>query len=86
MLFSQIKTASHLRAFIENNPNGSKFFSRENMRVAGDTMANFGIKRHPCGVVELVRKHKTPKGFTDPHFFRPSSCGTFAVKTAKPVV
>lgn len=39
-----IKTASQLKALVEcSNPN-SKFFTRANMKFAGDTMANYGVR------------------------------------------
>lgn len=49
MLANQIKTASHLRAFVESAGRESHFFSRENMRFAGDTMRNYGVR----GPVEI---------------------------------
>lgn len=44
MLYSQIKTASDLKAFVENGPD-SLFFTRDTMRFWGDTMRNYGIRR-----------------------------------------
>lgn len=44
MLATQIKTASDLRAFVESAREDSHFFSRENMRFAGDTMRNYGVR------------------------------------------
>lgn len=44
MLATRIKTASDLRAFVEGAGEESRFFSRENMRFAGDTMRNYGVR------------------------------------------
>lgn len=45
MLKDQIKTASDLRSFIESSDHESHFFSRKNMRFAGDTMKNYGVRK-----------------------------------------
>lgn len=39
-----IKTASQLKAQVEYNRIDSKFFTRDNMKFAGDTMANYGVR------------------------------------------
>jgi len=49
------------------NPCG-KFFSRENMTFAGDTMANFGCRKEK-GKYLLYRKNKTRKGFSGGFIF-----------------
>ena len=43
MLASQIKTASDLRAFVEDRGTDSHFFDRKTMRFFGDTMRNYGV-------------------------------------------
>lgn len=43
MLASEIKTASHLRMFIEESGNCPHFFDRNTMRGFGDTMKNYGV-------------------------------------------
>lgn len=45
MIASQIKTASDLRAFVEDAKPDSHFFSRQTMRFFGDTMRNYGVRR-----------------------------------------
>ena len=40
----QIKTATDLKHAIEEAREESHFFSRENMRFAGDTMRNYGVR------------------------------------------
>ena len=39
-----IKTASQLKAQVEDMNPASKFFTRNNMKFAGDTMANYGVR------------------------------------------
>lgn len=39
-----IKTASQLKAQVEHHNHNSKFFTRNNMKFAGDTMANYGVR------------------------------------------
>lgn len=39
-----IKTASQLKAQVEYSHTDSKFFTRDNMKFAGDTMANYGVR------------------------------------------
>lgn len=48
---NSVKTASQLKYWYEENYPGGKFFTRPNMRFAGDTMANFGVR-----TVRLRRK------------------------------
>ena len=68
-------TASELRSRVEAR--GSKFFSRENMKFAGDTMTNFGVcsatvktcLRPSVECWQLYRKRATRKGMTGSSFF-----------------
>lgn len=59
-------TPSEIRA--KSLATGSPFFSRNNMRFAGDTMANFGSYRDAQGRVVLYRK-KAVKGHNRGSFF-----------------
>lgn len=78
MLFSQIKTASDLRGFIENNPSGSYFFTRKTMKFFGDSMRNFGVRHIGDSVVELFRRRPVKHGLNKSSFWRVSEDGTFA--------
>ena len=69
--------ASELKYHVETaNPN-SKFFSRENMRFAGDTMANYGVRsatvdtwfEEGVDVWELYRKHPVKHGLQSSAYF-----------------
>lgn len=40
-----IKTASDLKYAVESAGRESHFFRRQNMRFAGDTMRNYGVRR-----------------------------------------
>jgi hypothetical protein len=77
--------ASELKLKIEQATEGSRFFSKENMRFAGDTMANFGVQSTNLPVEdqettppsikevvvwELYRKQPTRKGFLGSFYFR----------------
>ncbi len=78
-------TASELKYQYEINrlnPTGL-FFSRGNMRFAGDTMKNFGVrkagmfKRHSGDTVEvyeLYRKRPVKHGLQSSHYFTVSNC------------
>lgn len=78
MTKDQIKTASDLRAFVEGCNENSKFFSRENMRGAGDTMKNYGVRRATIDthsgdgveVFELYRRRAVKHGLRDSAYFR----------------
>lgn len=39
-----IKTASQLKTLVEGSNPSSKFFTRNNMKFAGDAMANYGVR------------------------------------------
>ena len=77
-------TASQLRAHHEMHHPESLFFSRNNMRFAGDTMANFAVSSEPetfsTHTGELVtcwrlyRKKAVKHGLRDPFYF---DCETF---------
>ena len=45
MLATQIRTASHLRAFIEDAGHAPHYFDRQTMRWFGDTMRNYGVRQ-----------------------------------------
>jgi hypothetical protein len=75
-------TASDLKYKHEINFPNSLFFSRNNMKFAGDTMGNFGVRKiygaklasqwggQKCNVYELHRKKTTNKGFYKSFYFR----------------
>jgi hypothetical protein len=52
-------TLSQLKAL--NEQNGGLFFSRHNMRVAGDTMKNFGIRKLETKDRVLVYRKRATK-------------------------
>ena len=71
-------TPSQLKFEIERAHTESLFFSRNNMKFAGDTMANFGVRS--AGVItsnmdeqieawELYRKRTTSKGSSGSFWF-----------------
>jgi len=64
-------TPSELKRNIERNRPESMFFSRNNMKYAGDTMRNYGVrsakiltKEGVTEVWELYRRQPTRHGFT----------------------
>lgn len=69
--------ASELKFKVETATLETRFFLRQNMRFAGDTMRNYGVRSatvtDSMGTVyevwELYRKRKTPKGFTASAYF-----------------
>ena len=74
MNVSQFKTL-----MLEKNPE-STFFHKDNMKFAGDTMRNFGVRKISltvyCNnepkfmeVIELYRKKTTSKGFFRSFYF-----------------
>jgi hypothetical protein len=74
-------TASELKRNIElENPN-SLFFSRGNMKFAGDTMANYGVLKteilvnHNIEVYEMHRKKPTKNGLKSSSYFRSDNFG-----------
>ena len=84
-----VPTVSELAYDYERcNPDG-RFFSRENMKFAGDTMGNFGVDPFPVRFETysgrlvmcwcLYRKRKTPKGF-GPGGFAYFNCETFELE------
>ncbi len=72
----KIKTASDLKYHVEQT--GSHFFDRKTMRLFGDTMANYGVRRTtidtPTGknvdVYELYRRRPTKFGTNSSAYFR----------------
>lgn len=70
--------ASELKAKVESANEDSKFFSRGNMRFAGDTMSNFGV-RGPLPFVthlgdriqvyELYRRRPVKEGLRSSAYF-----------------
>lgn len=76
MLKHQIKTAYDLRAWHEELQPASLFFSRNNMKFAGDTMANFAVCNasgvHDGQRVELwclLRRKPVKFGLTGEFYF-----------------
>lgn len=76
MLASQIKTASQLRAFVEETE--SHFFDRASMRFFGDTMKNYGVRRlasvetlsgDQIPVFELYRRRPVKNGLQSSSYF-----------------
>lgn len=66
-------TPSELKQlYLEKRPEGL-FFSRANMKHAGDTMANYGVMLFECDGIEyaeLYRKKKTSKGAFNSCWFK----------------
>jgi len=72
-------TPSQLKALHEDAHPESLFFSRGNMRFAGDTMANFGVRAEPVtfktwsgDIVtcwELYRRRPVKHGLRGSHYF-----------------
>ena len=73
-------TPSQLKYEHERRFPGSIFFSPENMKFAGDTMRNFGVRKvrveasydgevQVVDAWELYRKQPTPKGLSKSFFF-----------------
>jgi|TARA_B110001454_G_C12342398_1_gene276607 hypothetical protein len=72
-----MKTPSDLKHLMEQDPD-SKYFSRENMKFFGDTMANFGL-RQPKDIedingdtrfaYELYRKRPVKAGLNSSSWF-----------------
>jgi hypothetical protein len=63
----KIKTASELKYKYEITQNPAKFFTRENMKFAGDTMANYGVRydtKDDAPIIVLYRRRVTSKGFS----------------------
>jgi hypothetical protein len=72
-------TASELKYRVESAKHESHFFSRANMKFAGDTMRNYGVrgplrfKTHSgdaCEVWELFRRRAVKFGLRDSAYFR----------------
>ena len=72
-------TASELKyQYEQHNPNG-KFFTRENMRFAGDTMGNYYVPANICSVetysgdiiecYELQRRKPVKRGLNTSAYF-----------------
>lgn len=69
--FDQVKTPSQLKGFV-NNGKSTYFFKRSTMRFFGDTMSNYGIKRHSISgqtVIELKRKKPVKHGLHESAYF-----------------
>lgn len=72
-------TASELKYRVEAT--GSKYFTRENMRFAGDTMRNYGVRRIKAQtragdiieVYELYRKKPVKHGLKSSAYFNPDT-------------
>ena len=81
MLFSEIKTSSQLKAFVESGPTDSHFFTRGTMKFFGDTMRNYGVRHLTNGVIELYRKRPVKHDVDGSAYFKASECGSYAVRT-----
>ena len=62
-----------------NEQSGGRFFSRENMRFAGDTMKNFSIQKGPSSDIVYVSRKRAMKKFV------PLTVWTFDTKTGRVV-
>lgn len=87
MLATEIRTASDLRAFVEASGKSPFFFDRQTMRVWGDTMANYGVRKTtietydgPLQVWELFRHRPVKNGLQSSAYF---CCDTFARRWPK---
>lgn len=72
MLAYQIKTASHLKAFVENAGTSPHYFTRDTMRFFGDTMRNYGVRQcRVDGVLafELYRRRPVKNGMSASAYF-----------------
>lgn len=78
MTSSQIKTASHLKQFVESAGHESHFFTRPTMRFFGDTMKNYGVRGpgkitdlsgETRNVFELYRRRPVKHGLHDSAYF-----------------
>ena len=72
-------TPYELKDKVESTRSTSKFFCRENMKFAGDTMRNYGVGRatiqtwtdpEPIEVWELYRKKPVKCGLMNSAYFR----------------
>lgn len=66
-------TPSQLKAELMELRPESPFFSRENMRFAGDTMANYGVRLAivgDCPCYELFRRRPVRYGLKKSAYFR----------------
>lgn len=72
-------TPSQLKSKVEETRSSSKFFTRENMEFAGDTMSNYGVIEttietwtddKPVEVYELYRKRPVKYGLMKSAYFR----------------
>ena len=67
-----IKKPSDLKYYLIDKYPDNKFFSHENMRFAGDTMANYGlriIESEGKQLFELYRKKPVKHGLQKPAYF-----------------
>lgn len=81
--------ASELKYRVESAGHDSHFFTRNNMRFAGDTMRNYGVRSQPMtletysGPVRvwvLYRKRAVKYGLKSDAYF---NCDTYAQEFAK---
>lgn len=76
-----IKTASDLKYAVESAGRESHFFSRQNMRFAGDTMRNYGVRRvsitdsrgDQIDAYELYRRRPVKHGLRSSAYFDAST-------------
>ena len=72
MLFEQIKNASDLKSFVETGSD-SYYFERSTMQFFGDTLRNYGVRKHQHEthglVYELYRKQPVKHGMRKSAYF-----------------
>lgn len=71
MTKNKTPTASDIKYLIESAREDSLFFSRNNMKFAGDTMRNFGTYRDADGTIYLYRKKPVKHGIRGSWIFDP---------------
>lgn len=74
----EIKTSSDLKHEVEARRTESLFFTRNNMKFAGDTMKNYGVRKielkvrdqlNPIPVYELYRRRAVKGGLKSSTYF-----------------
>lgn len=65
-------TAAQIKHAVESHKSESYFFSRNNMKFAGDTMRNFGTYTHSDGTIRLYRKHAVKHGLRGEWVYNPT--------------
>ncbi len=84
MEFSNIKTPKDLKNML---PEDNYYFAKESMRFFGDTMANYGIKKHTVSgelYIELRRKKPVIHGMKDSAWWKMDN-GKVVMKVRSPL-